>query len=996
MSPQLPPTNATSGNFRWRIVTTVALVLSLAFGAYWLLRPDTAALILKAKREYLRGQHSAALETVSRVLKHDPELPAALNLAGDISFDLNRFDEALEFYRKVPDGSSAAAIHAQLRRGRIEMHYTRNADAAELNFRAALKHVPDDRNALFQLASLLGIQARRAEAVPFILRLFRQGTWQADFLPLLESKNGALFNVDELHRYRDATPDSPRVLVGLAWHARNSGSKDEALKIIERAKKADPKFEESRIVLAELLWEMKHIRELRALLAEVESMRVDDARLWDVRGKLAEYDGNSEGAARCFWEALRRDSTNHGAAYKLFRYFTDLKDEKTASHLQQRVEMLLELRSVSDLVASKQHADAAPMLRLVEQLEKVGSIWEAWGWCVVANDFDPEAKWAAPRAQSLHAKLKDAPLTLVGQAVDLGCDLSHLPEPTWQPGPNGDESVLASELTAATFRNDAESAGMIFRYFNSSGSPDAGQHMYEFNGGGCGVLDCDSDGWPDVLLTQGCRWESRGNQSEHLDRLFRNLGNGRFADVTRSAGIYENHFSTGTAVGDFDNDGFDDFYVSNIGGNRIFHNNGDGTFDDVTQLAAVDDPRWSTSSVIADLNGDTLPDIYSVSYLEGDSIFDEICHHDDGQPRMCMPFHFSAAQDQLYLSRGDGRFENATAESGIEVPNGKGLGVVAADWHGDGRISLFVANDTVANTFFVNRGNKADNAAIFEERGMPAGIAVNHTGRAEGCMGVAIGDVDEDGDLDVFVTNFLRESNTLYHSHPDLFFTDETQQSGLEEAGIPMLGFGTQFLDADLDGWLDLIVANGHIDDYRRYGRPYKMPAQFYRNNGHGRFLLQPDAQTGQYFTQKLLGRSLARWDWNRDGSNDVVISNLDQPAALLTNTTPKNGRYIAIRLKGVMSSRDAIGTVVTVNLGDRRISRQLTVGDGYQASNEHLLIFGLSDSKRVQQIDVTWPSNILQSFENPKADAEYVIVEGKDRMFRLDDRASGDRKTVR
>lgn len=985
MSTASTPTEVNVRRFRRRQVGFfVLLLVAIGFGIYRLSRPDIATLMRRADLEFSRGEYNQTLETVERVLSREPDHEAALVLAGDTSFAMEQYDRALSYYQKVPAGSSQVAIHAQLRCGRIEMHHTGNAVAAESYFRAALKHAPEDRHGLFQIASLLGIQARRREAVPVILRLFRLGEFNADFLALLESESGALFNDEELQRYQKAAPESPSVLVGIAWHARNSGSDERAHNLLARAVRTDPHFTEARIAMADLLWKSGRLDELRSLLAEPESRRVNDARFWLIRGRLAERDGQADEAARCFWETLLRDPTNRNATYQLFHYFTGINDDTTAAFLEQRLQMLLELRVTSDRVTSEKHSNADPIRPLVEQLESVGRLWEAWGWCVVARDVEPNAEWASERARTLHSMLRDAPLTLACHPVDLRCDLSHLPEPTWQSKFEPTDASSTPTGSVVTFRDDAESVGLKFQYFNSLGSQEAGQRMYEFNGGGCGVLDYDADGWPDLHLTQGCRWESRGDQDDHLDRLFRNFSDEQFADVTRAAGLVEDRFSTGIAVGDFDNDGFDDLYIANIGENRLFRNNGDGTFHDISAQAGVGDPRWSTSCVVADLNGDSLPDIYSVNYLEAESIFETVCQHQDGRPRMCMPFHFPAAQDQFYLNLGDGRFRNATAEAGIQVPNGKGLGVIAADWDGSGRLSLFVANDTVANSFFVNRGSSSDPETIFEERAMPAGIALNQAGRAEGCMGIAAGDVDGDGDLDVFVTNFLNESNTLYQALPGLAFSDTTRDAGLVESSRQMLGFGTQFLDADLDGRLDLLVTNGHIDDYRRYGRPYQMPPEFYYNTGGGRFSLQSGSKVGPYFTQQFLGRSLARWDWNRDGREDAVVSNLDQPVALLTNTTAQHGRSLSLKLRGRDSSRDAIGSTVTLHLDQRTITRQLTAGDGYQASNERLLVFGLSNSVSVKRIDIAWPSGKLDSYVNLEANAEYLVIEGAGRAFRL------------
>lgn len=970
---------------RPKYVAIAVLLAALGYGAFSLLRPDVASLVQNAKTQFDRGEYCHSLELADRVLARELDNPSALVIGGDACFAMREYDRALSYYRRVPAGPAKNAVHAQLRCGRIKMHHVGDAVAAEAHFRTGLRYVPDDRNALFQLAGLLGIEARRSEAVPVILRLFRQGQFNRDFLALMESENTALYNIEELHRYRDASPDGPAVLVGLAWHARQSGDDEKALQLLNRAVDRDPRFVEARVALASLLWDSRQFEQLRILLNEQRSREIDDPRFWIIRARLAEHNDQSNAAIRCFWEALRRDQTNRIATYKLFRFLSQSKDRKAAEAFRRRIEELQTLRERTDFVISKQHPRLTPVRRLVEQLDRVGRLWEAWGWCVVALEINPNVQWAAERAESLRLLLKEAPLTLVCRpATSLKLDLSSLPLPNWESELAKTEASSQRSRSDVTFRDDAQSAGLVFQYFNCPSTAEDGRRMYEVNGGGCAVLDYDSDGWPDLYFTQGCHWPVRDDRSDHIDRLFRNLGDGRFADVTSEAGLSENRFSTGVAVGDFDNDGFDDLYIANIGRNRLFHNNGDGTFRDVTEAASVGDPRWSTSCVMADLNGDSLPDIYSVNYLTGPSIFETICEHKDGWRRMCMPFDFSAAQDKLYVNLGDGRFANATEESGIRVPNGKGLGVVAADWEGNGRVGLFVTNDTATNFFFVNQGSQPDGTPRFEERGMAAGIALNREGRAEGCMGIALGDADEDGDLDLFITNFYRETNTLYRSMSALTFDDTTRESGLAEPSIALLGFGTQFLDADLDGRLDLLVTNGHIDDYRRYGRPYKMPPQFYRNLGGGRFSVQPAIRVGPHFSRELLGRGLARVDWNRDGREDAVISHLDQPAALLTNTTERCGRHLSIRLRGVRSSRDAVGTTVVVHAENRTITRQLTAGDGYQANNERLLVFGLSSLKNVQRLDVKWPSGARESFHRLDTDSEYLFVEGAGRVFRI------------
>jgi len=971
---------------RRRFLAAMAFLSTVSLGMYLLLRPSVETLLQESQRHFDMGDWQESLDMSEVVLARDAGSVAALVLAGDACFSLEEYDRALAYYRQVPVGPSASAIHARFRCGRIELHHVADTARAEASFRAALSHEPENPNGLFQLVSLLGIQARQQEAVPFVLRLFRQGVFHEDLLGLLDSPGSALFNLSELNRYSRVTPKHPAVLIGLAWHARNSGQTEEAIELLTESVRSKPPIPESRIALAMLLWETSQFVRVQSLLAEEQTCSISDPRLWVVRGKLAERNGQSLAAVRCFWEASQQSPTDRTAMYQLYQYLIQSGDEPRAKLLQERLQQLQTLREQRDLVVSTEHSTSQPIRQLVIGLERVERLWEAWGWCIIANDRFPAAGWAMQRATALRESLQSAPLTVVCRSNrSLAIDLSHLPLPQWNsksqdgpPSPDGSDKVVS-------FRDDSRSAGIHFQYYNSPSTAGEGQRMYEFNGGGCGVLDYDMDGWPDLYFTQGCQWARRDERSEHVDQLFRNSGTGSFDDVTMLAGIFESRFSTGITVGDFDNDGFPDLYVANIGRNRLYRNNGDGVFEDVTNEAGVDDPRWSTSCVLADLNGDSLPDLYSVNYLTGESVFERVCQHEDGRPRICLPFHFPAAQDQLFLNMGNGRFSNVTEECGVQVPNGKGLGVVAADWGGDGRLSLFVANDTVGNFLFVNDGTSESGIPRFVESGLMVGVAVNGDGKAEGCMGIAAGDANDDGSLDLFVTNFLRESNTLYQSLGDMTFDDVTQRVGLAEPGCNLLGFGTQFLDADLDGHLDLLVANGHIDDYRRYGRPYRMPAQCFVNSGNGRFIEQPANQLGPYFSRKLLGRGLARVDWNRDGLEDAVISHLDQPAALLTNTTEQPSQFVAVRLRGVESSRDAIGTTVVVHTQDRTIMRQLTAGDGYQASNERRLVFGLSDSASVKRIDIAWPSGKLASYADREADADYLVIEGAERAYQLD-----------
>ncbi|RMG40789.1 MAG: CRTAC1 family protein [Planctomycetota bacterium] len=525
------------------------------------------------------------------------------------------------------------------------------------------------------------------------------------------------------------------------------------------------------------------------------------------------------------------------------------------------------------------------------------------------------------------------------------------------------------------FRDDARRVGLDFVYFNGS-PPDAQRHLlFEFTGGGVGVVDFDRDSRPDLYFAQGRPWSGpamRASAEQPTDRLFRNRPEGRFEDVTAASGIGRGGFGQGVAVGDFDNDGFPDIYVANIGTNRLLQNNGDGTFTDRGPLAG-DRGRWTTSCAIADLNGDGSPDIYDVNYLEGPDVFERVCYNGP-HARTCPPRFFDAAQDQLYLSGGDGTFREVSDEAGVAAAGGKGLGVLVFDSDRDGWPELFVANDQVPNFYFVRQ---ADGDGLrFSEQAFARGLAVDGAGRPNACMGVAFADADGDGWFDLFVTNFSHEANVLYRGTAAGVFEDATDAAGLADPGFRWLGFGTRFLDADRDGDADLVVLNGHVDDFGFQGTPFAMPPQLFENLGGGRFREVAPQRAGPFFEEARVGRALARVDWNGDGRCDLVGTYLHAPAALISNATRPAGHAIALRLVGRHCARDAIGATITIRYGEHVRHDQLVAGDGYMASNERVVSFGLGAEQRVDRVTVRWPCGRVQHWDDLPGDHLWLLIE--------------------
>lgn len=962
---------------------TIPFLVAVGLAVLWSLRPSTQGLLSDAERALAIGEVARAEHLALRVTARDPQHARALRLAGEAAARQQRYDAAVGYFEQVPEDGGTDFAEAQSIAGLLRLQQLGQASAAEECFRRALRHDPHHLAANAGLFQVLEISGRRWEAVPHVLELLRQEQFRANHLHILGSEPEEFRASQQLQECARTVPDDPVVLLGLAHAAINSDDPARARPMLEQALRSNPLLIAAHARLGELLLRSASADDFIEWHAQLPPPADQHPEIWMLRGECAKRQEERQVAVRCYWEALRRDPNLRAANYQLALTLTELGEAKSAAPFFHRGELLQDLREVEGRLS--QEGVGLPVSReRVRLLVELGRYWEAWGWSRIVMQRDSGIAWAereVARLQSLLATGDSLTATELNPALHI--DFSDRPRPHWSGATRASSSSSQSPAApaAVTFEDDAREAGLNFQWYRDEGS---GLKMYELMGGGVAVLDYDNDGWPDVELTQGSAWPPETDSQAHLDVLFRNRGDGTFADVTAKSGLVENSYSQGITAGDVDADGFPDLFVANIGRNRLYRNNGDGTFSDATDVAGLDEQQWTTSCTIADLNADGLPDLYAVNYLEGDGVFERVCRHPDGAPRTCEPSHFPAAQDQLYLNLGDGRFRNVTQTAGIEVSDGKGLGVVVADLDGLEGLDLFIANDAVPNFLFLNRTSNGGTQPRFTEEALPRGLALDRAGRAQACMGTAADDADGDHRLDLFVTNFRRESNTLYMQDDAGFFADHSAEAGLMEPSLPLLGFGTQFLDAELDGWPDLIVTNGHVYDFRAYGQPYEMPPQVFRNQGQGQFAELPAESLGPYFEGKYLGRGLARLDWNRDGREDVVVSHIDAPAALLTNTTPQHGHSLAVALRGTKSDRDAIGAVVEVDTGRRTLVRQLTAGDGYQASNQRLLVFGLGTASEVERLRIRWPSGLEQEWRELRGASEMLCVEGAARPLVL------------
>ena len=536
-------------------------------------------------------------------------------------------------------------------------------------------------------------------------------------------------------------------------------------------------------------------------------------------------------------------------------------------------------------------------------------------------------------------------------------------------------SVASIPLEAAVeaFSDVTLDAGIRFRHESGASSE---KYLVETMGSGCAFIDFDSDGLLDLFFVNGGQTPRHSPVDAPKNALFRSNGDGTFSDFTeRSAAGTNRGYGMGVAVGDLDNDGYRDLYVPGFKGSTLYRNDGEGQFVDITlQSGTGNDSKWATSAAWLDYDNDGFLDLFVASYVEYDYATNIYCGKQATGYRMyCHPQHFPGAYPTLFRNQGDGTFRDLTREAGLETYPGKGLGVVAADFDNDGWVDIFVANDSVRNLLFRNRGDGS-----FQDVTYSSGTGYSEDGLAEAGMGVDAADFDNDGLLDIYITHLDFELNRLYRNEGDWTFSDATMPSALGRTAILNSGFGTRFVDYDNDGWRDLLVVNGHVlDNVNAYRKnvTYAEQKMLYRNR-HGRFE-NVSKIAGAAFLRPRVGRGLALGDYDNDGDVDVAVSNSNQEAELLRNDVGNKQEWLGIRLIGVSGNRDAVGARVTVVTERGDLFDQVIGGGSYLSASDLRLYFGLGEFGRVTRIVIDWPAGVREEIRDVKTNRILTIQEG-------------------
>ena len=540
------------------------------------------------------------------------------------------------------------------------------------------------------------------------------------------------------------------------------------------------------------------------------------------------------------------------------------------------------------------------------------------------------------------------------------------------PTPDPQTNVRSASAAEVHFIDVAPQAGLTVRVVN--GGEKTKKYIWESTGSGIAAIDYDQDGYPDLLILNGSTLEGFPRGAEPINHLYHNEHNGTFADVTERAGLRRSGWAHGVCVGDYDNDGFDDIFITAVGQSHLFHNNGNGTFTDVTKSAGLWGPNeFSTSAAWFDYDRDGKLDLVVSNYVQWSEQGDLYCTLDGTHKSYCTPESYKGTSVRLWHNLG-GRFEDATHKAGLSDPTSKSLGVAILDYDNDGWPDLLIANDTQPNKLYLNKKNGA-----FEEHAVSAGVAFSEDGIARAGMGVDAADYDRSGSASLIITNFSNQMLSLYHNEGNGLFVDEAPRSEVGRATLVTLGFGCFFFDYDNDGWPDIFIADGHIEnEIERVQKrvSYAEPPHLFRNLGNGKFE-EVTTKMGARFAAPKVARGAAYADINNDGALDILVTTNGGPAHLYRREGGTN-QSLRVKLVGTKSNRDGIGAIVRVIAGSDKQWQMMKSGSSYLSQSELVLTFGLGSKTRADTVEIQWPSGQVDKVSNINAGQTVTIEEGK------------------
>ena len=904
------------------------------------------------------------------LLVEQPKSVPALFLASQIMAARKNLPGAIELISQIDPSDPKAGPAAT---GQLSEWLDQSGDlpGAEAKLRSLLKEYPKAIPALRLLVDLLHAQGRRWEAGKVLERIVRLGDFKTpDLMSLVDLRDPK--DQETLRTaFEQFAPDDPMSQLGQVRLLLFADRWKDCIDRLDQWTKSHPQLLEPWIWYGESLLETGEIQAVGQWLQNPPEGHSRHPEYWYIAGRYWMLQNRADTAARCFSEAIALDRRHLGAMQSLSECLMDLQRPELALELRDQSGKLVRIKDLTNQIQRGLVKDQA-FFEIAKLYEDLGDQVLAFGWEAIAL-----AESNHPFPERLIALQKE----LQSGKSYTSAILEKLPLSTW-PLPEN-QQIASSDATEPSnpttleaspsirLEDVAMSLGLNAQYDNGAKGRTHWMTL-EGLGGGVSAIDYDKDGWPDLFYSQA--GDSPLSQPPRYlpKQLFRSIQSDRFIAVEQQACVGDLGYGQGTAVADLDQDGFDDLLAADIGEIKWFRNQGDGTFQQMDLLQATSSAIWNSAIQAADLNGDSLPDIVQCAYIDGQDFLTRTCPTPTSPESVfCHPKRFTPGKTRILWNQGDGTWRLADSELLESLVDGYALGALITNLDQKAGNDVFFANDVSPNHLLLSTP-QSDQTQELQQCAIRSGVAVDLLGRAQASMGIACGDQNRDGLLDLIVTNFRYEVSTLYRQTQPGLFTDATRLAKLGEPTLEWLSFGCQLTDLDNDGWLDFLAVNGHID----YLDPWQMPPQVLKNT-QGKFQWLRSPSPGNYFDNDNVGRSLSALDFNRDGRIDFAVTHLDRPTALLANSTNSTNHFVQIELVGTRSERNATGGIVRATRGQEQWICASSVGDGFYGTNERVLHIGLGQADRLDRLEITWPNGQTQTVENLKVDCRYRWIEG-------------------
>ncbi len=930
------------------------------------------SVLAEVRAAYERKAYDEAATAVYQLLIQRPDDPDVLLLAARIEAARSKPDLAVALASSIDLKSPLGKAAAELRYRQSLL--ARDGRQAELALQDLVSLEPDNASWQHERWQLFNLQGRRQDASELAEQFCRHGTaTDSELLSLIR-------RTDSYPSFmpRDRMPEEV-FFAGLGVARWYFTQKDyaRAIEELERAELSSTLNPEAIALWGRLLAETQGVEKIPAWNARCTDEVKQFGDYWAALGTIFVDRGEYQAAARALLEAIYRNPTDRVCYQRMGRVLEALNNPDDAAQFRYQGICIADTeRGAEQLIeAPSRLGIKSTMAKKMMELQRP---FETLGWTLSTLPATSSRERTIIGQQLDQLRQNPVALTMASEAALFGLNRADftLGDALQRITGNADPvaakfsaTVDATTLAIPRLVNVAEAVGLDFQWYPDEQAEITSIPIYKSVGGGIAVIDYDLDGWPDVYLAQGSG-KPPLQVGKMSNVLYRNQG-GRFKNATKMSQCEDFNYSSGQAIGDVNQDGFPDLYIGNLGRNRLLINNGDGTFADVSERITAHVDTFTTSVAIADINGDALPDIFEGNYIEMEGAFALPEVGPDGQEQQPSPLKHYAQSDRWFRNLGNGKFDAQFIDEKIAKP-GTSLGVVVTDFNHDGLNEVFVGNDVRANHYLIQ-----DQQGGFRNAADALGCANGFNGAPTGCMGIATGDFDRDGRIDLQIANFYDESANLFLQTPSQTFVDAAIRYQFNRLTLPYVGFGTKSFDADRNGWIDFAVTNGHIFDTTAEGEPFQMPPQFLVAKGDHYEQVNVEDPSG-YWGRQYLGRAMSTIDFDRNGTIDLLIGHLDAKLALLSNETQTAGRYVQFEFIGTSSERDAIGARIVVEAAGQSFSQWVTAGDGYFSNDEPVIEIGLGTVQSIDAVHVHWPSGKQQSFDDVKLDSRYLVVENE------------------